>query len=117
LFSAIEDSSQWLLWLRDWGIFASEEYPDVWRAIRERYGETRSIIEAPGHLFARDEIGLVRGMSRLVMLFGWDTVLICEPISSVLLISISHDEIVWMVAEARTVTELQSRLPDLRIIS
>jgi hypothetical protein len=116
LFDEYRGDASLLLWLRDWGIFMGEEYPEIWLAIRERYGERRPIIEAPGHLFSSGERGLARGMARLAMLFGWDADLICDPVSSIQLISLTHDGAVWIVAEANIVGSLQSKLPGLQAI-
>jgi hypothetical protein len=81
LFHLYGDDRRWLLWLRDWGIWHSEEYPEVWQEIREGHGEERPIIDAPGHLFEPHEKPLAEGMARLTMLFGWDAFLFSEPLS------------------------------------
>jgi|SRR5579864_1323536 hypothetical protein len=84
LFRAFsEDTNGWLLWVLEWGAWPDEEYPELWREIREHHGERRPIIEAPGHLFEQQEQELARGMTRLAMLFGWTAFLIPDPASLV----------------------------------
>ena len=84
LFRAFpDDTNGWLLWVLEWGVWPDEEYPELWYEIREHHGERRPIIEAPGHLFAQEEQGLARGMTRLAMLFGWTAFLIPDPASFV----------------------------------
>jgi hypothetical protein len=87
LFGAFPaDTSEWLLWALEWGVWPNEEYPELWDEIREHHGEHRWLIEARGHLFARNEKGLARGMMRLAMLFGWTAFLIPVPVSYVVFI-------------------------------
>jgi hypothetical protein len=82
LFRALpDDTSEWLLWVLECGAWPDEEYPELWYEIREHHGESRPILEAPGHLFAQSEIGLARGMTRLAMLFGWTAFLVPKPVS------------------------------------
>jgi hypothetical protein len=87
LFRAFpDDTNEWLLWALGWGARLDEEYPELWYEIREHHGESRSIIDAPGHLFSQDEQGLARAMTRLAMLFGWAAFLIPDPASFVVLL-------------------------------
>ncbi len=79
-----------LIWLREWGVWPSSEFPQLWDEIRERHGEHRWIIDAPGHLFSETEMDLASGMARLVILFGWDALICSIPGSFV--VSISHEE-------------------------
>jgi len=98
LFCAFpEDTSEWLLWVLDWDRWPNEEYPEIWSEIRERHGEHRWLINARGHLFARNEKGLARGMMRLAMLFGWTAFLIPVPVSFV--VFIDADELMSLQAE------------------
>jgi len=97
LFRPDSGTKQWLLWLTAWGIFPSEEYPVIWREIREKHGESRPLIEAPGHLFGEGEGELVRGMARLAMLFAWDAFF--WPAPPTIAGFMSHDEVLFLYAK------------------
>jgi hypothetical protein len=88
-FAAAPQATGWLIWLVEWGVWG-EGYYDIWNVIRARFGETRSLKEAPSHLFGADEGPLARGMARLVLSFGWDAHLIAIP--AALVVFMSHDD-------------------------
>jgi hypothetical protein len=101
LFRALsDDTNGWLLWALEWGAWPDEEYPELWYEIREHHGERRPISQAPGHLFAQDEQGLARGMTRLAMLFGWTAFLIPDPASFV--VRLDDRELMELAASAET---------------
>jgi hypothetical protein len=68
LFNSYKRGTQWLLWLKGWSSWPYESYPEVWDQVRQRHGEERPLIEAPGHLFSWAEKDLAGGMTRLAML-------------------------------------------------
>lgn len=69
----LPQESDRFIWLSDW-----ETYPRsqscIFERIRGSYGETKPIIESPGHVFAENnetERGLYAGLLFLVMAFDW----------------------------------------------
>lgn len=96
LFNSNPGTKQWLLWLTAWGIFPSLEYPVIWKEIREKHGERRPLIEAPGHLFTEGEWELARGMAWLAMLFAWDAFLWSDSAGTVAFMS--HDQVLFLYA-------------------
>jgi hypothetical protein len=107
-----EDTSEWLLWVLEWDIWPNEEYPELWDEIREHHGEHRWLINAPGHLFARQEKGLARAMMRLAMLFGWTAFLIPNPASFV--VFIDDDELMSIQAkDMSSVSDLAAQVENL----
>jgi len=101
LFGAFPgDTKGWLVWALEWGAWPDEEYPELWYEIREHHGESRPIIEAPGHLFTKDEQGLARGMTRLAMLFGWTAFLIPDPAGFV--VRLDDDKLMALAASSGT---------------
>jgi hypothetical protein len=103
IFDASGESREWLLWARSWGIWPTEEYREIWNAVRERYGEERFLIEAPGHYFDHTERDLARGLFRLTLLFGWDALLIASPAS--LVTFVCHDELLFLYAPDRAILD------------
>jgi hypothetical protein len=78
----IEQLGEWealLLWVLRWGLWPSEENPALVRQLRAAAGESRPLVEAPGHLFAASESAEAEGFVRLALLFGWDALAIPRP--------------------------------------
>ncbi len=108
-FDLLPRNASCLLWLREWGVWPSSEFPALWYEIRERNLERRSLEEAPGHLFSVDERELARGMARLAVLFGWDALITSIP--SPFVISTLHDELFWLLgADTAALEELTATL-------
>src|ERR1700761_1220217 len=42
----LSPAEEWLLWLRDWGIWGMDLY-DLWEKVRQSLGDQRPMIEAP----------------------------------------------------------------------
>ena len=103
-----------LLWLTDWGI---------WNEIHERagmfmieqmriaQGESKPLIEKPGHLFDRSEAVALQSFLILPLLFSWDAYL--APESGEYFVFNSHDEFVSVVSSTQRTHE--KLLEDLRI--
>jgi hypothetical protein len=113
LFRAFpDDTREWLLWALEWGAWPDEEYPELWYEIREHHGEHRPIKEAPGHIFAQNELGLARGMMRLAMLFGWTAFLIPNPVSVVA--RLDKEELMELTAaSATTIADIATEITEL----
>ncbi len=80
-----------LLWLKEWGVWPSQESRVLIDRFRLSYNEKRSLNEAPGHLFYLDEKEEALGILRLVILFGWGAYFIKEDGNY--LSFVSHDEL------------------------
>lgn len=105
IFETCFESRQWLIWILAWGIWPTEEYPEIWKELRARHGDERPLLEAPGHLLSADERGLARGLFRLAILFGWDALLVPDPATVVA--STSHDELIFLYsADGQTLETL-----------
>lgn len=117
IFESLGERSQYLIWCKDWGIFSSDEYPEIWTALRTGQGEHRSLREAPGHLFQPQESALARGMGRLSLLFSWDSFVITEPVRFITFMS--HDGLLFFYGESKQhLHDLSKRLAqiDLRLV-
>jgi hypothetical protein len=81
------------LWIRNWGIWndhAERAGMYILQALRHSVGETRPLLEYPGHLFDSSEVIDAQSYLMLPILFGWDALLVSSEEKYVL--SISHDE-------------------------
>jgi hypothetical protein len=63
-----------LLHLKDWSLYSPDEMATV-RAIRSAYGESRGIIDSPGHLWPLADKDQLIGLAALVVCYNWDTYL------------------------------------------
>lgn len=83
-----------LLWVHEWSVWPSGEHMPLFTKWRAAFGESRELIEAPGHVVEPRED--VDGLSVLVMaaLFLWDCWVYAENGAVVMM---SHDEVgsVW----------------------
>jgi len=82
-----------LLWITETGIYSSAEHMDLFVRYRRSYGESRSIADAPIHIFESDEDrdGFI-SLLCLGLFFYWDMETISLDRS--LAMTISHDE--WL---------------------
>jgi hypothetical protein len=81
-----------ILWLIDWETDPINQYV-LFTAIRKGYGEMRSLIAAPGHLFANGEIddaALLGGMSFLIVAFNWQAYLLSAGSADYILLGDSY---------------------------
>src|SRR5690349_6003996 len=60
-----------MLWITEWGVWPSCEHMPLFIALRERFDEKRTVMEAPGCLFATPEDDGLSFLS-VASLFLWD---------------------------------------------
>ena len=61
-----------LLWLDHWAVWPNSQHMPLFTRFREALGESRALIEAPGHLFQPDEVDDAISVLAVAMLFFWD---------------------------------------------
>jgi hypothetical protein len=91
-----------MIWFRDWGIWSDvDEATGMFtlQRLRGAHGETRPLIEAPGHIFTGGEFADARAFWTLPMIFGWDAILFPEQNDYFVLNS--HDEVVSFVSRSK----------------
>ena len=79
-----------LVWLDDWSVWPSGQRMHVFDRFRMSYGETRQLIDSPGHLFDRTEIEDAISFVTIAALFLWDCYVVSPGQSR--LLYLSHDE-------------------------
>jgi hypothetical protein len=79
-----------LIWLGDWAVWPDRQHMPLFSRFRQAFGEHRTLIEAPGHIVAPDEIE--DGVSILItsVLFVWDCHLLTSSGRDALFVC--HDE-------------------------
>jgi hypothetical protein len=84
------DEPLFFVWFDDWSIWPSGQRMHVFDRIRMSYGETRRLIDSPGHLFEGTEIEDGTSFVTIAALFLWDCYVV-NP-NRTKLLYLSHDE-------------------------
>jgi hypothetical protein len=87
---ALGDESHFLVWFDDWSVWPSGQRMHVFDRFRMSYGETRRLIDSPGHLFDGTEIEDGTSFVTIAALFLWDCYVVNPGRSK--LLYLSHDE-------------------------
>jgi hypothetical protein len=87
---AFTDEATYLVWFDDWSVWPSGQRMHVFERFRLSYGETRRMIDSPGHVFVRDEIEDAISYVTIAALFLWDCYVVAPR--GVKLLYLSHDE-------------------------
>ena len=88
--SAFADTPLYLVWFNDWAVWPSGQRMHIFDRFRMSYGETRPLIDSPGHIFERGEIEDAISFVTLAVLFLWDCYVVTPKGSKLLFFS--HDE-------------------------
>ena len=89
-FQIFNNEDEILIWFTDWGVWPSSERMHIFDRFRLSYGESRLLIEAPGHVFDPDEFEDALSFLTLGVLFLWDCYVLNRAGTKVLFYS--HDE-------------------------
>jgi len=92
IVNLIDSERPGLLWITEWSIFPSGENMSLFGAYRSFLGETRSLRDAPGHIFDDKDLPQIECLLDLILYFYWDALLIINGKNCAL--RISHDEFI-----------------------
>jgi hypothetical protein len=87
---AFADEPSYLVWFDDWSVWPSGQRMHVFDRFRLSYGETRRLIDSPGHVFDRKEIEDATSFVTIAALFLWDCYVVSPGRSR--MVYLSHDE-------------------------
>jgi hypothetical protein len=87
---AFADERSHLVWFDDWSVWPSGQRMHVFERFRMSYGETRRLVDSPGHLFDGTEIEDATSFVTIASLFLWDCYVV-NP-NRTKLLYLSHDE-------------------------
>lgn len=88
--AAFREEPNFLVWLDDWSVWPSGERMHIFERFRLSYGESRRLIDAPGHIFGQAEIEDALSFVTLAVLFLWDCYVLTPQGNKLLFFS--HDE-------------------------
>jgi hypothetical protein len=107
LLKPFENEPAVLVWFDEWGVWPSGERIHIFNRFRSSYGETRPLIEAPGHLFGHGEFEDAVSYAALGVLFLWDCYVLTPGADK--FVFFSHDEFGGTNAVEGTDTENLAR--------
>jgi hypothetical protein len=103
IYSLIEPSPELLLWVDDWAVWPSVQHMPLFSRFRQAFGETRPLIEAPGHLVLPNEADDAISIITMPLLFLWDCHVLTA--SGREAVYVSHDAYGWFASRDRAVAE------------
>ena len=83
---------EFLLWITDWSVWPSGEHMPLAMDVRRAHGDSRTIKEAPGHIFRIGDENTSLTFMAITILFLWDAYILPSNNSS--FVHLSHDEYV-----------------------
>jgi hypothetical protein len=86
-----------LLFVTEWGIWPSNENWHLYYKVRQTYGDSRLLHDAPGHLFLEHEAEDLASFLQLSMLNGWGGYVLTE--ANYANAFFSHDEYIDFFSE------------------
>ena len=86
-----------LLWITEWGIWASSENWHLYYKLRLSYGDQRLLHEAPGHLFLEYESEDLATFLQVAILNGWGGYILTQ--ADYVNAFFSHDEYIEFFAK------------------
>src|SRR5215510_11099588 len=107
---AFRDEPLLLVWFADWAVWPSGQRMHVFDRFRMSYGETRRLIDSPGHVFDRAELEDGKSFVTIAVLFLGDCLVVNQ--GSTKLLYLSHDE--YGVTKG---IDIQERVKWLAIVS
>jgi hypothetical protein len=99
--------SLFLVWFNNWAVWPSGQRMHVFDRFRMSYGETRWLIDSPGHLFEGAEIEDGTSFVTIAAMFLWDCYVVNPGRTKFLFLS--HDE--YGLAKG---VDLKSKMTDLK---
>ena len=70
--SRLLTSGELLLWIGDWAVWPTSQHMPLFTRFRQAFGETRPLIEAPGHVVGVEQLEDAVSVLTVAMLFFWD---------------------------------------------
>ena len=104
------DEPSYLVWFADWSVWPSGQRMHVFDRFRMSYGETRWLIDSPGHVFDQTEIEDSTSFVTIAALFLWDCYVVNNQRRK--LFYLSHDE----YGGSKNI-DLQTKVTWLKILS
>ena len=112
LIGLLKTDSSGLFWITASGIWPSSENMELFNGYRRSLGESRSVYEAPGHVFSGSDLAQLECILDLTLYFYWDSLLFKG--STAIVMRISHDEYISFSAKDREcLTLIEQNILDL----
>lgn len=103
LYSLIDPAPELLSWLGDWDVWPSSQHMPLFTRFRQAHGESRPVIDAPGHLLAPDEADDAVSVLVVSLQFVWNCHMLTSSGRDA--VFVSHDEFGWFASRDEAVAE------------
>jgi hypothetical protein len=101
LYSLVEPAPELLFWLGDWAVWPSSQHMPLFARLRQALGESRPLIEAPGHLLTPDEADDAVSILVVSLQFVWNCHILTSSGRDA--VFVSHDDIGWFASRDESV--------------
>jgi hypothetical protein len=103
LYSQIDPAPELLFWLGDWAVWPSSQHMPLFTRFRQALGESRPLIDAPGHLLTPEEADDAVSILLVSLQFVWNCHILTSSGRDA--VFVSHDEFGWFASRAASVAE------------
>jgi hypothetical protein len=101
LYSLIEPAPELLFWLGDWAVWPSGQHMPLFTRFRQAFGESRPLIDAPGHLLTPEEADDAVSILVVSLQFVWNCHILTSSGRDA--VFVSHDEFGWFASRDESV--------------
>jgi len=103
LYSLVEPAPELLFWLGGWGVWLSSQHMPLFTRFRQTLGESRPLIDAPGHLLTPEEADDAVSILVVSLQFVWDCHILTSSGRNA--VFVSHDEFGWFASRDESVAD------------
>ena len=103
-------SPECLIWIREYGVWPSNQNMALFEMLRNSLGETRPLSQAPGHLCTGKDMQLCESLLDLILYFYWGALIVGSK--GEYAINISHNEIIEVGGTEEFIRGIKDVLPE-----
>ena len=103
LYSLVASEEETLLLVDDWAVWPSSQHMPLFTRFRQAHGESRPLIEAPGHLLTPEEVDDAVSILVVSLQFVWNCHILTSSGRDA--VFVSHDEFGWFASRDESVAD------------
>jgi hypothetical protein len=103
LYSLVDPAPELLFWLGDWAVWPNSQHMPLFMRFRQAIGESRRLIDAPGHLLTPEESDDAVSILVVSLQFVWNCHILTSSGRDA--VFVSHDEFGWFASRDESVAE------------
>jgi hypothetical protein len=98
---AASAGNECLIWVREHGVWPSNERLFLYRALRQCFNDQASVAATPGHLCDPTEREVAEALAFLCVCYGWGFTALWE--GGVRALNVDHDGVAWLTGEGSAI--------------